>query len=173
MTPMRLLPLRYRRDATLGPAEDLCRVAAGFGETARRCVESALTVHTRPIPRVLDDEAVAAAFATSAAMEARAAGHFALLVLDHVDAATAPRSPAQEALLHREGADPDDPPDEPGEEDIFGESPTGPFRYLGRVVATTRAELRAWMAREQYWPAVWWVSDHGNAHPLTLDPKED
>jgi hypothetical protein len=55
----------------------------------------------------------------------------------------------------------------PDEEDITCPDPGGPFHYAGKKIADTRAELRAWMEREGYFPDVWFISDHGNAHPLT------
>lgn len=58
--------------------------------------------------------------------------------------------------------------DRPGEEDIYSEegSHSGPFYYCHKRIAETRAELRAWMTKEQYWPTVWYTSDHGNQWPI-------
>lgn len=74
-----------------------------------------------------------------------------------------------------EATDDDDEPNEPQEEDITADDPSGPFVYLGKRIAANRAELRAWMEREKYFPNVWFISDHGNAHLLTdiHDPTQD
>jgi len=56
----------------------------------------------------------------------------------------------------------------PSEDDVTCPDPAGPFFYLGRKVAESRAELWAWMAAENYWPDVWWISDHGNPHLLDV-----
>lgn len=61
----------------------------------------------------------------------------------------------------------------PGEEDVTADSPDGPFFYLRKKVAEDQDELREWMEREQYYPNVWWISDHGNAHRVTLDEGGD
>ena len=58
-------------------------------------------------------------------------------------------------------------PSEPGEEDITANDPQGPFFYLGKQIAETQADLRAWMKAHNYYPDVWFISDHGNAHLLT------
>ena len=34
--------------------------------------------------------------------------------------------------------------------------------------STIEAAVRAYMDRVQYWPNVWWMSDHGNAHRMDL-----
>lgn len=60
-----------------------------------------------------------------------------------------------------------DEPSEPGDEDVTANDPAGPFYYLGKKVADTPEELKAWMEREQYSPNVWWISDHGNPHLIT------
>ncbi len=57
--------------------------------------------------------------------------------------------------------------DEPNEEDITCNNPGGPFVYLGKEIASTPQELVDWMAREQWFPDVWFISDHGNAHNIT------
>lgn len=33
------------------------------------------------------------------------------------------------------------------------------------------AELLSWMDREQFWPNCWFISDHGNAHLMSLVPE--
>lgn len=62
----------------------------------------------------------------------------------------------------------DDEPQDPEEEDITAPDPAGPFFYLGRRIAETRADLRAWMNAQRYFPNVWFISDHGNAHFLDV-----
>jgi hypothetical protein len=47
------------------------------------------------------------------------------------------------------------------------------FQHKGpRVVVPEdddwRPHVRAYMDRQKFWPNVWWISDHGNAHLLTL-----
>ena len=61
----------------------------------------------------------------------------------------------------------EDPGDVPGEEDIFSNDPAGPFYYLRARIAEDRAKLRRWMSEHKYFPSVWFVSDHGNPHPIT------
>ena len=34
-----------------------------------------------------------------------------------------------------------------------------------------RAVLRAAMDQEQFWPDVWFLSDHGNWHPLSVETE--
>lgn len=43
-------------------------------------------------------------------------------------------------------------------------------RYLGRFEDQDAAEefIVKRMARQKFWPNVWWLSDHGNFHPLVL-----
>jgi hypothetical protein len=31
-----------------------------------------------------------------------------------------------------------------------------------------KVQLRAYMNRQQFWPSVWWISDHGNAHRIDM-----
>lgn len=64
-------------------------------------------------------------------------------------------------------ADEYEEPQEPGEEDITCDDPAGPFYYLGKKIAENVTELKAWMQENNYWPDVWFVSDHGNAHLIT------
>ncbi|MGH7501289.1 MAG: hypothetical protein ACREL7_05960 [Longimicrobiales bacterium] len=59
-----------------------------------------------------------------------------------------------------------EPESEPDDEDVYADDPAGPFRYLYEQVASTRAELREWMEAEGYYPNVYWISDHGNVHPI-------
>jgi len=56
---------------------------------------------------------------------------------------------------------------EPDEEDITSPDPGGPFFYIGKKIADTEEELRQWMETNQFWPDVWFISDHGNAHLIT------
>lgn len=43
--------------------------------------------------------------------------------------------------------------------------------YLGEF-ATCDAALRAYMELSQFWPNVWFISDHGNAHLMTLTEEK-
>ncbi len=47
--------------------------------------------------------------------------------------------------------------------------------HLGTFHDNHRAALRAYMDRTQYYPTVWFISDHGNAHVMTdvHDPSKD
>lgn len=69
---------------------------------------------------------------------------------------------------------------EPIEGDITSSDHVHWYQY-GKLVLTTadpndkhtpaddyKAQLAAFMNREQYWPNVWWISDHGNAHLITM-----
>jgi hypothetical protein len=78
----------------------------------------------------------------------------------------------------------DDPADdEPGEEDIFIID-TGPLLSIRRAYWCQREiasesnkalpfdeQIQEWMACAQYWPNVWYVSDHGNTslYPLEVE----
>ena len=44
-----------------------------------------------------------------------------------------------------------------------------PRRYVKGQYATVERAIRAFMEAEQYWPACWFISDHGNAHRMDLD----
>lgn len=61
---------------------------------------------------------------------------------------------------------------EPGEEDVVCGGHDGPFYYGGKRIATTAEELHDWMKNERYWPDVWLVNDHGNAHVITIEGGE-
>jgi hypothetical protein len=61
-----------------------------------------------------------------------------------------------------------DEPDEPGEEDITTDDHEN-FYYLGKKIASSPAECKAWMKKQNYFPDVWFISDHGNAHHTSLD----
>lgn len=82
-------------------------------------------------------------------------------------------------VAHRAFDDLTDPDAIPDEDDATI-TPTGPLGALyavalgGRFLGTANdlrgayAKLRAAMNAEGVWPDVWWVSDHGNAHRITL-----
>ena len=55
----------------------------------------------------------------------------------------------------------------PEEEDIYCEDYNGPFRYSGKVIASNKKGLKAWMEKEGYFPNVWHISDHGNTSLVT------
>ncbi len=62
----------------------------------------------------------------------------------------------------------DGEPFAPDEEDIT--TPDGNvFYYLGRQIAHGEVELKSWMKTHNWYPNVWMISDHGNAHLMTLD----
>lgn len=62
--------------------------------------------------------------------------------------------------------------DEPDEEDLFTED-HATFWYCGKPVIRVsdredwRDVVRQWMDTEGFYPNVWFVSDHGNAHLIT------
>lgn len=65
--------------------------------------------------------------------------------------------------------------DEPDEED-YQTSDHSRFYASGKLVLTVDPDastdemwsaIDAHMDKEQYWPSVWFVSDHGNAHLMT------
>lgn len=63
-------------------------------------------------------------------------------------------------------------PQEPGEDDLTTSDHIHVYQY-GKLVLETmpetfEADVQAFMDREQFWPNVWFISDHGNAHLLTL-----
>jgi len=74
----------------------------------------------------------------------------------------------------------DDDEDEPQKDDAFL-TPSGPLggrtsvsvdgKFLGEFNGDEEAveALKEWMEKNQYWPGVWYVSDHGNINPFTLD----
>jgi hypothetical protein len=55
-------------------------------------------------------------------------------------------------------------PVNPDEDDITADDPGGPFFYNRKEIAANRRDLVSWMEAEGYFPNVWWISDHGNAH---------
>lgn len=65
-------------------------------------------------------------------------------------------------------------PPEPDEDDITT-SDHLTFYASGREIVRVGADddwrpaVRAWMERSQFYPNVWWISDHGNPHLLSLD----
>lgn len=65
-------------------------------------------------------------------------------------------------------------PSEPDEDEITTEDHRH-FYCFRRCIVTVgdddewQAAVKAWMEKEQYWPNVWFISDHGNAHLLSLD----
>ena len=69
----------------------------------------------------------------------------------------------------------DDIDDGPSDDDIVSDGgPLGGRYYvsqLDRTFAdsdTMDKAIREWMEREQFWPTVWIVSDHGDASPYPL-----
>ena len=76
-----------------------------------------------------------------------------------------------EDTFEEESGEPE--PDE--ENDIFFGDERGKtvVSYAGKVIGTFEEEeeartfIRKWMEKEQYWPNVWFVSDHGNMHSVT------
>ena len=68
----------------------------------------------------------------------------------------------------------DEPGDgEPEEDDLVTEDYERWFQY-GKLVLTVPEggpwahRLSAFMKQEKFWPNVYWVSDHGNAHPIDM-----
>lgn len=79
--------------------------------------------------------------------------------------------PSDEELGDLEAEELDEPDTE---NDVFYQgrgslSSFGDFWYLGKKIASTEDELKAWMKKEQYYPTVWNVSDHGNVSLYTLE----
>lgn len=73
-----------------------------------------------------------------------------------------------------------DPPDEPEEEDLLTDDCVRFFRkgfeHHGSVIvvaedADWRREVKRYMLREQWYPNIWLVSDHGNFHLLSLNEE--
>lgn len=60
----------------------------------------------------------------------------------------------------------------PGDDDVTANDPAGPYYYGGKEVAANAKDLLAWMDKDGYWPSVWWISDHGNPHPMTRGDLE-
>lgn len=60
------------------------------------------------------------------------------------------------------------PTGEPDDEDIFCNDPAGPFTYRGKTIAADAKLLATWTANQNYYPSVWFISDHGNAHRLEM-----
>jgi hypothetical protein len=66
-------------------------------------------------------------------------------------------------------------PSEPIEDDLVTEDHSK-FYQCGKLVLTVdrdASELEMWraietyMAKANFWPGVWFISDHGNAHPMS------
>lgn len=71
-------------------------------------------------------------------------------------------------------------PDEPQEGDLVTEDHQRFFRFgmndrwpVVRVSEDEdwRIHVKAYMDRAMYWPNVWFISDHGNAHLLSLEDE--
>lgn len=72
----------------------------------------------------------------------------------------------------------DDEPDwedqEPAEDDYVTEDHRRFYQY-GKLAVTVpqdddwRSHVKAHMDRERFWPGVYLISDHGNAHPLDVE----
>lgn len=62
---------------------------------------------------------------------------------------------------------------EPQEEDIICDDQGGPFWYTQKIIANTVEELKKWMEKNNYFPDVWWISDHGNSLNITRSIMED
>ena len=71
-------------------------------------------------------------------------------------------------------------PDEPQEEDLVTDDHQRFFRFgmsdRRPVVQVPenedwRIHVKVYMDRTMYWPNVWFISDHGNAHLLSLEDK--
>ena len=71
-------------------------------------------------------------------------------------------------------------PHEPQEEDLVTDDHQRFFRFgmsnRKPVVQVPededwREHVKAYMDRTMYWPNVWFISDHGNAHLLSLEDK--
>lgn len=79
-----------------------------------------------------------------------------------------------------EEEDQDDEPHEPEEGDITTEDHARFYQYgklwleIDKDEASNemRAAIRAKMDQDQFWPNVWFISDHGNAHPMSVQPEE-
>lgn len=68
------------------------------------------------------------------------------------------------------------PEEEPEEDDLTTEDYVNWYQDGKQVLIVDesedwKTEVQAFMNRNQFWPNVWWISDHGNAHLLSL--KED
>jgi hypothetical protein len=66
----------------------------------------------------------------------------------------------------------DEEPHEPCEDDLVTYDHVKVYQY-GKVVLETTPDrfaqdVLAFMDKEQFWPNVWFVSDHGNAHLLNV-----
>lgn len=69
---------------------------------------------------------------------------------------------------------------EPSEDDIYI-TPSGQLgsklsvsaggKFLGEYTehADAEAAIKSWMEKNQFWPSIWFVSDHGNISPYTME----
>jgi hypothetical protein len=63
--------------------------------------------------------------------------------------------------------------DGPDEGDYVTEDHTHFYQYGKLAVVVSEGQrwahkLKAHMDRERFWPDVWWLSDHGNAHLIDM-----
>lgn len=56
---------------------------------------------------------------------------------------------------------------EPEEGDITTEDHHKWYQYGKLYVTGDEDDVRAKMDEERFWPNLWWISDHGNAHLIT------
>lgn len=69
---------------------------------------------------------------------------------------------------------------DPQEGDYITEDYRKWYQYGKLVLDLTEEEGEHWrnhikthMDKERFWPSVWWISDHGNAHILSLQDESD
>ncbi len=61
-----------------------------------------------------------------------------------------------------------DEPNGPGEDDITTEDHHKWYQYGKLYFEGDTHGLKKQMDKDKFWPSVWFVSDHGNAHPVSL-----
>jgi hypothetical protein len=70
----------------------------------------------------------------------------------------------------------DDEPNEPEEGDLVTEDHIDFYQYGKHVLHIPDGQdmdraVREFMDEQQFWPDVWWVSDHGNPHLLNISQE--
>jgi hypothetical protein len=130
---------------------------------------------SREIARESEDAGEAAQALKEFVEDANPYGDEANLYTDLLNAALSPVNWYEIAEALRE--DPPQEPQEPEEGDLITYDHAKVYQDGKLVLETTperfAQDVKAFMDGEQFWPNIWFISDHGNAHLLTNLSEQD
>lgn len=133
----------------------------GGGRTATYWVQQPGPYGTTPVPYKSRQEAVEHAQRVRGRVELVEEGKKLRVVADYSRAWM--RTPGLGA--HDESRF--DEPSEPGEDDITTSDHTHWYQYGKLYFTGDEKGLKRKMGKDKFWPNVWFISDHGNAHLIT------